>query len=191
MNAYQTPSRRWLALLLAACMVSAQAQTMRVHKTSAVRQEPSVDAPMLLELPVGASVTRMPNRQGAYVQVKTSDMQVGWVRMFNLSSVETQPTSDNTNTAKDALRGLSSLFGAGSKKPQATQTATMGIRGLGAEDIANAQPNMAGLAKAESIRSSAEDARAFAAHAALQTRQMAELPAPPSPVTPSSDSPNK
>lgn len=161
-------------------MFGAQAQTMQVHKTSLMRQEPSSDATVLLALPAGTKVTRMPNKQGAYAQIKTSGSQIGWVRMFDLSRVDTPQASDTTNTAKDALRGLTSLFGAGSKKPEATPTATMGIRGLDAQDITNAQPDMVSLAKLEAIRVSADDAHVFADRAAMQARQVTDLPTPPS-----------
>ena len=191
MKLYLTTHTFWAGFLVSVCMMGAQAQTMQVHKTSQMRQEPSSDATVLLELPAGTKVTRMPNKQGAYAQITTSDNQIGWVRMFDLSSVGAQQASDSTNTAKDALRGLTSLFGGGSKKPEATHTATMGIRGLGAEDIANAQPNMVSLAKLEAIRVSADDAHVFAARAAMQARQVTDLPAPPSPSTTSVNGPNQ
>ena len=47
-----------------------------------------------------------------------------------------------SNTATSGLRSLGGLFGGGSST---TATATVGIRGLSAEDIANAQPNPAAV----------------------------------------------
>ncbi len=57
------------------------------------------------------------------------------------------PTSGNSATS--GIRGLGSLFGNNSGSTT-TATSTVGIRGLGAEDIAKAQPNPAAVTQAES-----------------------------------------
>ena len=67
--------------------------------------------------------------------------------------------------ATSGLRSLGGLFGGGSTT---TATSTVGIRGLGAEDIANAQPNPTAVRDAEKMRVSAEQAQRFASASALR-----------------------
>jgi hypothetical protein len=65
-------------------------------------------------------------------------------------------------------------------------TSTVGIRGLGAEDLANAQPNLAAVAQADANRANAAQARQFAGSASLGSRQVEPLPTPaPPPAAPS------
>lgn len=84
-----------------------------------------------------------------------------------------------SNTATSGLRSLGGLFGGGSST---TATATVGIRGLSAEDIANAQPNPAAVQQAEKLRVSADQAQRFASAAALRKQNVEPLPEPPRPA---------
>lgn len=170
------------ALIMALGLQSAWSQTMQVLKATELRQEASADGAVLRQLEAGSQVLRLQGRQGAYVQIKTAQDQTGWVRMFDIGATENAPPNAAGNAATDALRGLTSLFGAGAKKPAGGATATLGIRGLGAEEIANAQPNPAELTRAQGYRASDQNARAFAAQLGLRTRQVAELPVPPPPA---------
>ena len=89
--------------------------------------------------------------------------------------------SGGGNAVTGALRGITSLFnrgGAGS--PATLPTSTIGIRGLGAEDIANAQPDPAAVSQMEALRLDEAQARSFAAEAALAPVAVAPLPAPAS-----------
>jgi hypothetical protein len=61
-------------------------------------------------------------------------------------------------------------------------TSTVGIRGLGAEDLANAQPNLAAVAQADANRANAAQARQFAGGASLSSRQVEPLPVPAPPA---------
>ena len=54
----------------------------------------------------------------------------------------------------------------------------MSIRGLGAEDLARSQPNMAAVAQADALRLDADLARQFASAVALASRSVDALPAP-------------
>ena len=64
------------------------------------------------------------------------------------------------------------------KSSATTATATIGIRGLGAEDITNAQPNPEAVTRAEGLRQSAVQARQFGAGAALVALAIEPLPVP-------------
>jgi hypothetical protein len=60
-------------------------------------------------------------------------------------------------------------------------TTTVGIRGLSAEDIAQAQPNAEAVAQMEALRQSEAQARAFASGATLVSQTVTPLPSPPAP----------
>lgn len=178
-------SHTLLATLVAlACVSGAWAQSMRVQKATALREAPSANAAELRRLPIDSHVLRLPARQGAYAQVRTQDDQTGWVRMFDLSSEPAAAADTSSGASKDALRGLAGLFGSNARSSDSGTTATMGIRGLGAQDIANAQANPAELARAQANQASEQQAKLFASQAALQTREVGELVPPPKPQAP-------
>lgn len=169
--------RTWaIALLGLACASAALAQTdtVQVKRATELRQTPSETAPAVTPLPALTNVTRLPERQGPWMRVKTEGGQTGWVHMFDIGSASAASASSNSGSG--ALRGLTSLF----SKPttQTTATSTIGIRGLGAEDLANAQPNASAVAQMETLRTDAAQARRFAADAQLGAREVEPLPAP-------------
>ncbi|HEY1226346.1 MAG TPA: SH3 domain-containing protein, partial [Ramlibacter sp.] len=57
-------------------------------------------------------------------------------------------------------------------------TSTIGIRGLGAEDLAQAQPDVQAVARMEALRQSDNDARQFARRAQLTPVSVEPLPEP-------------
>jgi hypothetical protein len=107
--------------------------------------------------------------------VATADGKVGWVHLFDVSSAN-KPASGG-NAATGALRGLTSFFGRSAPANQpAVATATIGIRGLSAEDINQAQPNLTALAQVDGWRVSDEQARRFATLGAISVKEVAALP---------------
>jgi hypothetical protein len=167
---------------MALCLLTpAAAQDAVLTKREAtLRDKPEYNAAALAALPAQTPLSRLPARQGPWIQVKTSTGTTGWVHMFDVGG-----SAPASNSATSALRGLSSFFNRGSASAtNTTPTSTVGIRGLGAEDIANAQPNAAALARAEGFRQDATQARRFAADAALVTRPVEPLPVPAPPTTP-------
>ena len=175
-----------IPLLLAASLVfsaAAQAQpqgeAVLIKREAQLRDAPGDSARSLAPLPVQTSVTRLGDRQGAWIKVRTADGTSGWVHMFDITSAATQ-----SNAGTSALRSLSSFFNKGSAQaPSSTvSTSTVGIRGLGAEDLANAQPNLAAVAQADANRVNAAQARQFAGGASLSSRQVEPLPVPAPPA---------
>jgi hypothetical protein len=80
------------------------------------------------------------------------------------------------------LRGISNFFSrGGTQQASSGQTSTVGIRGLGAEDLARSQPNLAAVAQAEGLRLTGDQARSFARDARLATQSVEALPVPPEP----------
>lgn len=179
----RTPLSLTLVVVAALCSLPAWAQDALVTKRqTTLREGPGDSAAAVATLPAQTALTRQPVRQGPWVQVKTAAGQSGWLHLFDVGNASEQGTV--ANAATGALRGLSNLFNRGSAQNQNTSgtTATVGIRGLGAEDIANAQPNLAALTQAEAQRQDAAQAKRFAADASLTAQAVEPLPVPAPPV---------
>jgi hypothetical protein len=169
-----------LATILGVSPAHAQSDSVTIKRASELRDGPAETARSLAALPAQTPVTRLGPRQGPWIEVRTAQGNNGWVHLFDIGG--TVPAQGG-NTATGALRGLTSFFGKGSPQAPATSTATatIGIRGLGAEDIANAQPNLEAVARAEALRQNAVQARQFGTGASLVAMAVAPLPVPPAP----------
>ena len=100
------------------------------------------------------------------------------IALFTGNGAQAQQ-SGSGNAVTGVLRGVTSLFNRGATgSPSTLPTSTIGIRGLGAEDIANAQPNPAAVSQMESLRADETQARGFAAQAALAPVAVPPLPVP-------------
>lgn len=172
----------WLAFAAwATPVVNAHAQESAVIKRATqLRDAPSDTGASVAPLEANSVVTRSNERKGAWARVNTQQGATGWVHMFDLGP-QTGSASASNNSATSGLRGVGGLFG-GNSGATTTATSTVGIRGLGAEDIAKAQPNPAAVGQAESLRVSADQARQFAQSASLQAR---DVPAMAQPALPS------
>lgn len=185
---------RWKSIAVAcaalvACTAYAQTETLMVKRAAELRQGPSETTPSVVALPAQTSITRLPERQGPWMHVKTEAGQVGWVHMFDVGSAAAASNSSNSGGgASGALRGLTNLFVNNGAKTTTTATSTVGIRGLGAEDIANSQPNLQTLKQAEGLRVDAAQAKRFASEEQLTARAVDPLPDPqPAATAPAGD----
>ena len=168
---------------LLALAAFAQTEILLVKRASDLRQSPSESSASVVALPAQAQVTRLPERQGPWMRVKTDAGQIGWVHMFDVSAATaTSSTGSTGNTASGALRGLTNLFTSNNAKTTNTSTSTVGIRGLGAEDIANSQPNLQSLKQAEALRVDVAQAKRFASEGQLAARAVDPLPEPAPPA---------
>ncbi|MCJ0765231.1 SH3 domain-containing protein [Variovorax terrae] len=175
---------KWLGYcLLAAGLGAAQAQgeAIVVKRPAELREAPGDASRSLATLAAQTPVTRQGERQGAWVQVKTAQGATGWVHMFDLGAAG--GAAPGGNAATGALRSITNFFNKGSAQaPLASPaTSTVGIRGLGAEDLAQAQPNLAAVGQAEALRLDAGQARQFASLAALSAQAVEPLPIPAAP----------
>lgn len=176
-----------LTLLLLASVSTplwAQSDPVVIKRPADLRDAPMANARSLVALAAQTPVNRLSLRQGAWVQVRTASGQTGWVHLFDIGSGATPAAPSNTATG--ALRGLSNFFNRGSAQgsaPHTAATSTVGIRGLSGEDIANAQPDVAAVTQAESLRMDANQAKRFAAEASINARTVEPLPVPSSPAT--------
>lgn len=117
-------------------------------------------------LPANAVVTRLEERQGPYLRVRTSDGKTGWLDMFDLQSGAHAAPAAAPGTG--ALRSLGQAFSPGSTRSTTVATSTVGIRGLDADDLANATPNLAAVDAAGQFKASEKQARQFAQRAGLR-----------------------
>ena len=164
-----------LALALLAAPALAQQDAAILKRATDLREGPAPTSASLGALAADSSVARTGERKGSWVKVRTPQGAAGGVHMFDLGAqAGAAPASGGTTSG---LRSLGGLFG-GNSGSTTTATSTVGIRGLGAEDIAKAQPNPAAVGQAEGLRVNADQARQFAGNAALQARTVPPLAEP-------------
>lgn len=169
------------ALVLGLLAAPAQAQDGAVIKRATeLRESPTESSASLGALAADSSVARTGERKGSWIKVRTPQGTAGWVHMFDVGA-QSGAAPASGNAATGGLRSLGGLFG-GNSGSTTTATSTVGIRGLGAEDIANAQPNPAAVSQAEKLRVNADQARQFAGTAALRAQNVEPLPEPPRPT---------
>jgi len=146
-----------VSLLAMASLAGAQEQAF-TNRATELKERNTADAKTLATLPENTSV-KVVARGGAWTRVDANG-QVGWVRVFALrfpATVETTSTSGGSS----ALAGITGLFGGG-RQAQSTTIATTGIRGLSPEDLKNASPDDAALARMKGYRADKPAAERFA-----------------------------
>jgi len=180
------------AVLALACLAGsgaawAQEEPAVVRRATELREQPADGGRSLASLPADTAVTRLAERQGPWVRVRTATGAVGWVHLFDVGAPGA-PASASSGPS-GVLRGVTSLFS--KPTPRTTvSTSTIGIRGLGAEDLAQAQPDEAAVARMEALRVSEQQARQFAREARLAPAAVDPLPDPrPAHHTPSGGQP--
>lgn len=170
-----------LAAALAPPVLAQEAAVTR--RAVELRDTPADKGAVVAALPAQAPLTRLQERRGPWVQVRTAEGATGWVHLFDIGPAA---AAGEGSGAGGALRGLSGLFG-GSRPTQTGSTA--GIRGLEAQDIANATPNPAAVRQMEGLRQDEAQVRAFADRAALRPVPVEPLPAPARSAAPAGATP--
>ena len=153
---------RILVLLLLLPLIAA-AEPASVIREVEMKQAPATDAATLATLPENTAVDAL-ERKGGWTRVKTSAGE-GWVRMLSLRL-------GGATTAKPGASGLTQAFNVARTGTSGTQTTT-GVRGLDAEQIANAQPNPTELAKLEKFAANRDAAATFATEGKLSPTSVA------------------
>ena len=148
--------RRLLILLLAVPSL-AVAEPATLIRATELKKEAASDAATLASLPENAAVDAL-ERKGGWTRVK-SGANEGWVRMLNLRF-------GGPGEAKKGDSGVSQLFNVARTGTSGTQVTT-GARGLDPDQLANAQPNPAELAKMQGFAADADAAAGFAAKGKL------------------------
>ena len=153
---------RFLPLLLLLPLVAA-AEPATVIRPAELKQEPASDAATLATLAENTAVDAL-ERKGGWTRVKAGAGE-GWVRMLSLRF-------GGATAAKPGASGLSQAFNVARTGTSGTQ-ATTGVRGLDAEQIANAQPNPAELAKLQKFAADSDSAATFASQGKLSPTSVA------------------
>ena len=153
------------ALLSLAASAWAQDQAF-TNRATELKDKGAADGRTLATLPSDTAV-KVISRGGRWTQVQAMN-QTGWVNAFHLKfPVTTEKASGG------GFSSLTNIFGGGNRSTQAT-VATTGIRGLTPEDLKNASPDTAALAKAQSYRADKPSAERFAREGKLESVNVQE-----------------
>jgi hypothetical protein len=143
------------ALLSLAASAWAQDQAF-TNRATELKDHGAADAKTVASLAADTSV-KVVSRAGGWTQVDANG-QKGWVRAFHLRF---PVTVEKASSGGNPFSALTSALGGGRSAEKAT-IATTGIRGLSPEDLKNASPDTAALAKAQSYRANKDAAERFA-----------------------------
>ncbi len=147
---------RAILLLLLAPML-AWAEPATVIRATELKKSPATDAPTVAELAATTLVEAL-ERRGGWTRIKAQAGE-GWVKMLALRY-------GAAGAGKRGDSGFAQLFNVARTGSSGTQVTT-GVRGLEAEQIANARPNAAELKKMQKFAASPEAAAKFAAQGRL------------------------
>ncbi|MFN3587311.1 MAG: SH3 domain-containing protein [Moraxellaceae bacterium] len=153
-------------LLLAGLVASplALAEPATLLRDTELRASPLADATVVAPLQAQSTVD-ITNRQGAWAQVKTPAGQSGWVRVLNLRTGSGQ-------RGDVGIGAMASVFRTGSSG----NTVSTGVKGLSAEQISQATPNDAEVARLGTLAVKEADARQFASQGKLASQSVDYLP---------------
>jgi len=129
-----------------------------------IRKEPHFDSVALARLAEGATVDAL-ERRGGWRRVKDANGTEGWVRLFMLRH-------SGAGAARAGDSGILSAINVARTGSSGRQVTT-GVRGLDAEQLANAKPNAAELKKLQGYAASRDDAARFAAQGELAAQRVA------------------
>ena len=158
---------RFLLLLVFLVPVVCAGEPATVIRATELKENPATDATVVAELQENTAVDAL-ERKGGWTRVKTASGD-GWVKMLALRY-------GAKGAAKQGDSGVSQLFNVARTGSSGTQVTT-GVRGLDAQQLANAQPNPNELARMEGFAADAKAAAGFAAKGKLSAKNV-EYPAP-------------
>lgn len=154
-------------LLVAAWGAHAQEQAF-TNRATELKEKAAPDARTLASLPADTAV-RVLGRGGQWTQVEAQS-QKGWVRVFHLRFPSTVEAA--ASPSGGALSGITGALGFGRQTAKPTTVATTGIRGLTAEDFANASPDTEALRRLQSYRADKPAAERFAREGKVAAQQI-------------------
>jgi hypothetical protein len=148
-----------LLLLPALCF----AEPATVIRATEMKQQPATDATAAGQLAENAKVDAL-ERKGGWTRVKAEGGAEGWVRMLALRYA-------GAGEAKQGDAGIAQMLNVARSGTSGTQVTT-GVRGLDAEQLANAKPDAAELKKMENYAASKDGAEGFAAKGRLRAQRV-------------------
>jgi hypothetical protein len=132
------------------------------NRATELKDRGAADARTVAPLPEGASLTVL-ERAGGWTRVEAGGQQ-GWVRVFHLRF----PATVQAGESGGVLGSVTSALGFGRERSKGATMATTGIRGLSPEDLKNASPDPAALARLQSYRADNSAAERFAREGRLE-----------------------
>jgi len=145
-----------LAALIALAPAAWAQEQAFTNRSTELRDKAANDGKPVATLKEGTSV-KVLARSGGWTRVE-ADGKSGFVNVFHLRFTS---TVDTKSSGGNPFSSVTSFLGGGRSSDKAT-IATTGIRGLSPEDLKNAAPDAAALAKAQSYRSDKPTAERFA-----------------------------
>jgi hypothetical protein len=152
-----------IALLLLALPALCFAEPATVIRATELRNAPATDAALVAPLAESAQVEAL-ERKGGWTRVKADGGAEGWVRMLALRYA-------GGGAAKQGDSGIVQLLNVARSGTSGTQITT-GVRGLDAEQLANARPNAAELQRMQGYAASKDAAAGFAASGKLRAQSV-------------------
>lgn len=165
--------KKRIVVVLMATLLAVSAHAGEVAKTLLnvdLKEEPFLDAKVIKTIPASSSVEVL-MRRGAWVQVKQADGGQGWLKMTSIRYGDTvESKSDGgwgalLNVAKSGRSGNTGV------------TVTTGVRGLSAEELKNAKPDMDAVKKMDGFPNSKSEGQSFANAGRLKTQSVDYLAA--------------
>jgi hypothetical protein len=151
------------ALFLLLLPALALAEPATVIRATELRSAPATDAAVLAPLAESARVEAL-ERKGGWTRVKAEGGAEGWVRMLALRYA-------GGGAARQGDSGIVQLLNVARSGTSGTQVAT-GVRGLDAEQLANARPNASELQRMQGYAAGKDAAADFAAGGKLQSQSV-------------------
>lgn len=173
-----------LALLLLCCGAAFAASPGFVVRNSELRNSPSFSGQVMQRLAPGKGVMLM-ERRGGWQQVEVTGTRLqGWVRSYQVRPGAVPPTVvEETSDEKRGVlsdlaslsRSASGLLGGGSRTSTNQTTATIGIRGLSAEELEAAKPDEKQLEQLKKYAATRKEGKKFAKSEKLKSRDVKTL----------------
>ena len=151
-----------LLLLLLVPAVSLADPATLIRATD-LKRMPATDSDTVAQLAANSPVDAL-ERKGGWTRVKASEGE-GWVKMLSLRY-------GGPGAARQGDSGINQMINVARTGTSGTQVTT-GVRGLDEQQLANAQPNAAELAKLNRFAAQPEGAAAFAAKGKLVAKSVA------------------
>lgn len=152
-----------LAAFLLLAPVLALAEPATLIRDTELRASPASDAAVVAPLAVNAKVDALERKSG-WTRVRAEGGREGWVRMLTLRYA-------GAGEARQGDSGIAQVLNVARTGTSGTQVAT-GVRGLDADQLANAKPNEAELKKLQGYAATGDAAAGFAAKGKLEARKI-------------------
>lgn len=173
-----------IVLLLMIGEASLAATPGFIVRNSELRSAPSFSGKVMQRLAPGSGVSLL-ERRGGWRQVElTKGKKRGWVRTYQVRAgqVPSGVVAENRDEQRGVLSDLASLsrsaaglFGGGNRSGTSQTTATIGIRGLSAEELEAARPDKKQLEQLKKYGASRDAGKQFGKTAKLKKRKVDTL----------------